>query len=455
MSNQPYRSIAPAGERRGLTLIELLVVIVILSTLVAAVIPAMTPSTSERRIREAARGLNTFIATQQARALTGNRPMGIGLARLSFQTGRPEDRGVCLEVYAVEQPAPFAGFDSGSAARVAVADLTLGVIQIQLVTRGNSFDQIQDKLPPGWDADILPAGVIRPGDVVEVAGNRYVIIGSMSNTPPIDPNTGYFGVYNPSNGVPATFLCRPQNATGQSVIPYTDGQGNQLGLQSLASGNGPYWSQPGRYKIHRQPAVTGAAPYQLPEGVAIDLQASGMMDDAPFYVENIGSAGAGSLAKIGVRNNNDMIFIMFAPDGSIGSINYNRGGTAPSGENAVEFVTVFPTSSVALLVGRRELIPVDVTLSFSGNPTASELEQRKAQVNWLNLESAWVNIGYQSGSVITTSLANVDPVNVAAMASENKIPDYVGDGIDPLDIRREQIVRAREFARDSSRLGGK
>src|SRR5690606_22339310 len=105
---------------------------------------------------------------------------------------------------------------------------------------------------------------------------------------------------------------------------------------------------------------------------------------------------------------------------------------------------------------RRELIPVDVTLGFNDNPSSSDLEQRKAQVNWMNLESAWVNVGYQTGSVITTSLANVDPVNVAELASEDKLPDYVGDGvIDPLDIRREQIMRSREFARDSSRLGGK
>ncbi len=424
-----------------MTLIELLVAIVILTTLVAAVIPAMTPSTSERRIREAARGLNTYIATQQARAQTGNRPIGIGLPRLSFQTGRPEDRGVCLEVYAVEQPAPFAGFDSGSAARVAINDLSTPTVLVQLVTRGQSYDQFQDKLPAGWDADITPAGVIRPGDVIEVSGNRYVIIPSVQNTPPIDTNTGYFGAYNPVAGRPATFLCRPQNATGQSVVPYSDGDGNQLSLQSLASGNGPYWSQPTRYKIHRQPAVTGASPYQLPEGIAIDLQGSGMMDDAPFHVENIA----------GVRNNNDMIFIMFAPDGSIGSIHYNIGGTGITSQEPVNFKTIYPTSSVALLVGRRELIPADPTATFSGSLTSSELEQSKAQLNWMNLESAWVNIGYQTGSVITTSIANVNPIAAAQEAI-----DYDRDGsISPLDIRREQIMRSREFARDSSRLGGK
>src|SRR5690606_40709678 len=102
--------------------------------------------------------------------------------------------------------APFAVFDSGLSARIALADLSIPAVQIQLVTRGQSFDQLQDKLPAGWDADILPAGVIRPGDVIEVAGNRYVIIGSVSNTPPIDPITGYFGVYNPQNGMSATIV---------------------------------------------------------------------------------------------------------------------------------------------------------------------------------------------------------------------------------------------------------
>src|SRR5690606_16253287 len=159
---------------------------------------------------------------------------------------------------------------------------------------------------------------------------------------------------------------------------------------------------------------------------AVDLQGSGMMDDAPLHIENIGNPSPNALAKIGVRNNNDMIFIMFAPDGSIGNIHYNRGGTGISPNPPKEFVNVRPTSSLALLVGRRELIPVDTSLTFTDNPTSADLEARKAQVNWLNLESAWVNVGYQTGSVITTSLANVDPVDIAVRAmTPNGIPDYV------------------------------
>ncbi len=45
----------------GMTLVELLVVIVILTTIVGAAIPLMSPSNDDRRLREAARGLNTYI----------------------------------------------------------------------------------------------------------------------------------------------------------------------------------------------------------------------------------------------------------------------------------------------------------------------------------------------------------------------------------------------------------
>jgi prepilin-type N-terminal cleavage/methylation domain-containing protein len=469
-------------RNRGLTLIELLVAIVIITTLVAAVIPAMTPTTSERRIREAARGLNTFIATQQARALTGRRQLGIGLKKLSFDTKREADRGVCLEVYAVEQPAPFMGFDSNSAARVAISSYvdpdapTESHVQIEMVTRGGSVQQSADLLPSGWDPDLLPAGVIRPGDVIEIAGNRYRIklgmrnrnVVPLDNDTVIDQKTGFFRLFDAVGGRPAGFLATPLNATGQSVVPYHNGNGERLNIihvTDLRSGRirpqfqkptPPHWSKPTRYKIHRQPAVTSSPPYQLPEGVAVDLQGSGAMDDAPLHLEGALRLSSESIDKFGVRNNNDMVFVMFAPDGSIGSINYNIGGTGLPGEPPKKFVSVRPTSSLSLLLGRREMIPVDTTITFTDGATSEEIEARKRQINWLNLEGAWVNVGYQTGSVITTDLANVDPVDVATKATmSNGIPDYAGDSVDALDIRREQILRSREFARESSRLGGK
>src|SRR6187200_1228614 len=106
----------PRTIRRAMTLIELLVVIVILTTIVAAAIPLMSPNNDDRRLREAARSVNTYITGAQTRAIATNRPYGVALKRLSQDTKRTEDRGVCLEMFYVAQQPPYAGFDSNSRA---------------------------------------------------------------------------------------------------------------------------------------------------------------------------------------------------------------------------------------------------------------------------------------------------------------------------------------------------
>src|SRR5690349_10376089 len=99
----PRPSTLDARPFRGMTLIELLVVIVIITTLVAAAIPLISPSNDDRRLREAARNLNSFINGAQAQAIAKHRPVGIALKRLSQDTSKVDDRGVCVELYYVEQ----------------------------------------------------------------------------------------------------------------------------------------------------------------------------------------------------------------------------------------------------------------------------------------------------------------------------------------------------------------
>src|SRR3954452_22821439 len=76
---------------RGMTLIELLVVIVILTTIVGAAIPLLSPSNDDRRLREAARGLNTYITGAQTRAIATKRPYGVAFKRLSQDTTKVYD----------------------------------------------------------------------------------------------------------------------------------------------------------------------------------------------------------------------------------------------------------------------------------------------------------------------------------------------------------------------------
>ena len=51
---------------RGMTLIELMVVIVILVTLVAGVLPLVSPNNDARKISEASRSLQTYFVQAQA-----------------------------------------------------------------------------------------------------------------------------------------------------------------------------------------------------------------------------------------------------------------------------------------------------------------------------------------------------------------------------------------------------
>lgn len=444
-------------SRRGLTLIELLIVSVILVTLVATALPVLTPSTTERRLREATRGLNTYITKVQAQAIGSGRPVGIALKRLSSETGtvsspRPDDRGVCLEVFTVEQPAPYAGFDQNSAVRVALngsaSDPVINgyswpTVIIDFVNRGANNNN--DGLSAGWDADLFPPGLIRPGDVIEVQGNRYELL---ALTTANNLQNGYYTEENHrlTASTPTRIVARPLNDSGQVLNPVYANNGTRLTSQGLASialdrddTFRPFWTAPAAYKILRQPVTTSAAPYELPEGVAIDLEASGVVGEVPFHFFDDTSS------KTFVNNveteNDQPVYIMFTPEGSIERVQLLRNGGR---------VTGAPVGNVSLLVGRRELIPASTTVNLTST-NQNELELEKNKLNWLNLESRWVTIGSQSGSVVTTENAFVTPSLVPAL-------DYDGDGPvdnDRLETRMGQIAVAQEFAREMRRTGGR
>ena len=191
-----------------MTLIELLIVIIILTTLVSAAIPLMSPTNDDRRLREASRMVNTFISTAQASAVALQRPFGVAIKRLSKDTAKPDDNAVSVELYYVEQPTPFVGFNEQSMARVALYSPAnsswygggKNLVIIEFVTRGSSSIPTADFLPAGWDADQVPGGVLRPNDVIEINGTRYQMISDKNDTyigtNPLDTATGFF-VANP------------------------------------------------------------------------------------------------------------------------------------------------------------------------------------------------------------------------------------------------------------------
>ncbi|MEO0530870.1 MAG: prepilin-type N-terminal cleavage/methylation domain-containing protein, partial [Planctomycetota bacterium] len=175
------QGLTPRPLRRGLTLVELLVVIVLVSTLVSTAIPIISPGGEGRKLREASRNINAYFQGAQARAIETGRPFGVAMRRLSEETGRGDDNAVVTRLEYVEVPAPYSGFDTSSLARLCVGTATTGQpgvrqLALQLIRYGSAVDPNEDRLPAGYDVDLVPDRFLRPGDQVEVGGTRYVLI---------------------------------------------------------------------------------------------------------------------------------------------------------------------------------------------------------------------------------------------------------------------------------------
>ena len=443
-------------SRHGLTLIELLVVIIILTTLVAAAIPLMSPTNNERRLREASRGLNTFITGAQARAIQLQRPYGIALKKLSQDTGRSNpndplsDNGACLEVYYVEQPPPFTGFDDTSAVRIS-PDNKPGRVLIQFVHRGN--DDLADGLPVGWDFELLPSSTLRQGDVIEVGGSRYELVETDSNG--IDENGYYTRYVGDPDG---TLSARPLSDSGQLLnFVYRDPDIRETYRDRT-------WTRPIAYQALRQPTFTSQAPYQLPEGTAIDLRGSGVALEMPAIVDSDTDVGGffhrpQSLTGDGPAiNNSDPVIIMFSPEGSVSRL---RLSNVPLDTEDTYFDEPI-TANIFLLIGNSEQIPVDASGNIDDDPTLDvplnltdeQLTAARAKVNWLRPESRWVVIGTRSGRIVTAENALVD-LRYLATGTTPEAATYQAATTPKLFRRAMQINEARTYAREMTQLGGR
>ncbi|QDT70801.1 hypothetical protein MalM25_37570 [Planctomycetes bacterium MalM25] len=483
------RLIEDAPPPRGMTLIELLVVIVLLTTLVTTAIPIISPAGEGRKIREASRSVNAYLQGAQARAIQTGRPYGVAFRRLSADTDKPEDNAVCAQLRYVEVPPAYSGVDSGSMARLCVCEANgIRHLGLQLVHLDSDGAPNGAGLPPGYEFDLLPDGFLRPYDQVVLGGANGFTVVLLENVegqvtydtlpvyPGASPYAGYFNTAVTGGGAASTKIFRVRLLNDSSEAAQTpqplrmthNWNGAEIaGPESIQNADLPQWDNsttprftanylataPAPYKIYRQPTLAGGEPLELPAGVAIDLQgsvfASGKRVYPPEYDYN-GSA---------FRLRNDDFMVLFSPEGHIHRVHNLHSRNSPS-DPVVTDVPQPVSGSLALLIGRRELIPA-TPQGVTGTPTYenyaepvpinvadyNELPETEAaevtdQYNWLNLESQWVVIGGTSGSV--TSIGNS-----AVYPSE---ADTNGDGTVTLG---EQLGAALENAPRRSVSGGR
>ena len=116
-SRRSARAGSPAlsqiSKRAGLTLVELLVVVTILMILLGVVLPLAAPSLNSRKVREAARQVNTAFASAKSRAEGTGRPAGVIL------NPDPNEAAKVYSLAFAKSPAFFSGsIEEGAGARV-------------------------------------------------------------------------------------------------------------------------------------------------------------------------------------------------------------------------------------------------------------------------------------------------------------------------------------------------
>ncbi len=342
------------GKRvdRGVTLLELLIVMTIMLMVTAAAIPMMRPALQNRQLREASRLVGTYIQGARARAIELGRPVGIALER---DSGKP----YCTTLSYVEVPPPYAGDTVNS--RALVSGGTGGPWTITQL--GQNVGQ------PSYAPDVTWFNVVRWGDQIrfDYKGPLFTLA-SQSSLP--DPNVG--------RAIPpvAVSAANPWYAYSAS--------GALLTLPNVTNGPGV------GYQILRQPtARTSAESLQLPEGIVVDLAASGMgLSLLPF---NTGTVNAPNVLVSPI--------FTFAPNGAM---DYVLGLNS---NNVYQFIR--PIGPLNLLIGKRELMP-DVSASAADE---NLYEPNPSTGKNLYLSNFWVSVGYQTGNVaVVENGTNLGPI---------------------------------------------
>ena len=290
--------------------------------------------------------------------------------------------------------------------------------------------------------------MIRPGDVIEIDGTRYraacadhiatsANVQSTRRTVSTSRTTA-----RDADRRPADQRHGPDAQTSTSTTKGFGCEIFRLGSGGESRRTGP---APRPYKILRQPMPTSDEPFQMPEGTAIDLRASGQAieietaRDGFFYVPDahVGASTTGP----------DRDHVHTGRPRRAVSVQQNVG----LHDSTVRTFDARRYRNIFLLVGRRENAPPPASGNGSDarhgsyrGETDEQMQELKEPFNWLRGESRWIVIGSQSGRVVTIENAFVNP------------PDHEHRGPKQIDGKpARQIRKAREFAREMVQVGGR
>ena len=322
--------------RSGVTLVELLVVITILLMLLAIAAPLVVSPLESRQMREGARGVNAYIAGARDRAIANGRPVGVQLQRINVSSVQGINSAMTMNI--VEVPPPYAG------------DFLQSRMSVSFNTSTNrneiTFAGIPGPVMDQWQV------LVRPGDRLRLnyQGHVYVINTTAANV----------------------------NAAG-FITQIVDGSGNAMCWLTTETNTWPMLINSAPYQVFRAPVKSAVPPLQLPEGVVIDLNASGVGATGRQFEQ--GTTTGNATRQVPVT-------IMFGPNGGLDRVHFGLANT----NNYT--LGVRPSAPVYLMVGRLDKVRRDWNFDLP-----NEMD------NMEDLSNIWVSISPGTGLIQTNPVA--------------------------------------------------
>ncbi len=242
---QVGRGLSPFS-RSAFTLVEMLIVVAIMMILVAAAATTLHPANDSRRVREAARAVDLYLASARNRAMETGRPCGVILRRFN-------DTASVMTMDQCAVPPPYCGDAETSTAIVSAGTgATIGPY-IDPKTNISAPTFYEDYTANFNPADFNTA-LVHVGDLIRFnhQGPAYTIVGPSAHS----------GM--PGEGINALPLQLDAKLNTGQLVPWT-----------------AMPSAPVTYSIDRIPGKGSAQPLQLPASTIIDATASGT-DGAVF-----------------------------------------------------------------------------------------------------------------------------------------------------------------------------
>tara|TARA_R110002049_G_scaffold2750_6_gene22053 strand:- start:11768 stop:13087 length:1320 start_codon:yes stop_codon:yes gene_type:complete len=389
----------PQGQ--AFTLIEVMVVLFIFLILAAIALPTVRNLISDQKVASAARNLAAYLDIARSTAIANSRPTGV----LFERAGGVSDvlgRAASIRVKQITGVPPYVGESSNSVAFL-VNDPNWPAEGTPLRPMMGDPDPIIGLDGAVFDANdnqllylsglMIAAGEsnppIRVGDLIEFPGGRAVPIKKITSDSTTTPATVIvnfdlterFG-YSTTSTLSTQRFPSAARAAIESLPP----------LPTMFGGFGPAANEieglePVRYKIHRRPVVSSTASMNLPRGVAIDFNYSGVGVSGNQFAPIVDPMAPSDPALAASD-----IALLFGADGKVINISNASGLSGP------------PTGLIFFCVGETDGVrPLDLLST-----------EEKATANLLNLDSTWLVVNPNTGRVVASpnAIGSTAPVSM-------------------------------------------